>query len=281
MDVNAIWAPHALRSIALILETLTSSGIHGKTLGSIAPGIDSTALGQYIRNPELLRQAIATWRGARRHFEVTLGRGEAERHVNRKLASLPRAERRYWTKVVSERWPAPDSLFFLALSLDAEGRPIQVVNTDPATGLFLGEFIAANDAGAVARDLSTFGLPYPVGLFVDSVGPLVANDGYATPQIWQRFRADTYHSPRVVWGREVNLLLLGLARQRTPGMDTTLDSLLQQTSAAVEASGLGHNELWSYRIQGDHLLPVRYGASTDVQLWNTTDLAVEFVLRAR
>ena len=48
--------------------------------------------------------------------------------------------------------------------------------------------------------------------------------------------------------------------------------------AAVEASGLKHNELWSYRIAGDTLRPIRYGTSSDVQLWNSTSLAVEFVL---
>jgi hypothetical protein len=126
---------------------------------------------------------------------------------------------------------------------------------------------------------------------VDSLGPLVANDAYASRQIWDRFRADTYHSPRVVWGREVNLLFLGLAnrikaevdaaekaRDDVPRYVGTLQKVLQGTTAAVEASGLGHNELWSYRIERGRLLPIRYGTSSDVQLWNTTDLAVEFVL---
>jgi hypothetical protein len=47
----------------------------------------------------------------------------------------------------------------------------------------------------------------------------------------------------------------------------------------VEASGLKHNELWSYEISDGTLKPIRYGASTDVQLWNVTDLAVQFVLK--
>jgi hypothetical protein len=36
--------------------------------------------------------------------------------------------------------------------------------------------------------------------------------------------------------------------------------------------------LWSYEIAGGRLMPVRYGISSDVQLWSTTDLAVEFAL---
>lgn len=34
-------------------------------------------------------------------------------------------------------------------------------------------------------------------------------------------------------------------------------------------------EVWSYRIAGDRLQPVRWGNSADVQLWNLTNLVVE------
>jgi hypothetical protein len=61
---------------------------------------------------------------------------------------------------------------------------------------------------------------------------------------------------------------------------TELRDALQQVRANAEASGLKHNELWSYTIEGSppRLRPIRYGASTDIQLWNVTDLAVQFVL---
>jgi len=39
-----------------------------------------------------------------------------------------------------------------------------------------------------------------------------------------------------------------------------------------------HNELWSYEIKGGKLRPVRYGTSSDVQLWNTTNLVVQYTL---
>ncbi len=219
------------------------------------------------------------WRGARRHFEVALPEAVVLRRVNAKLASLRGPERRYWQSIVSEKGAGTDPLFFLALSLDAKGRPIPVVNTDPATGLFLDAFSPSMDSTAagreqVQRDLSTFVLPYPVGLLVDSLGPLVANDAYAPPSTWKRFQNDLYHSPRVVWGREVNLIALGLSKVRGKLPADWLTRIL----AAVEASGLGHNELWSYQIERDRLRPIRYGTSSDVQLWNTTDLAVEFEL---
>ena len=37
-------------------------------------------------------------------------------------------------------------------------------------------------------------------------------------------------------------------------------------------------KLASYRIDGEHLQPTRYGTSSDVQLWNTTSLAVQWAL---
>jgi len=151
----------------------------------------------------------------------------------------------------------------------------------------------------VRRDVGAIMRVYPVGLFVDSLGALVANDAYAPPSVWEAFRRDTYHSPRVVWGREVNLILLGLANQingatdangrlrdvgpdRSPDVSHYVDEMrmaLMRTYLAVEASGLKHNELWSYEIDNGRLRPIRYGASTDVQLWNVTDLAVQFVLK--
>src|SRR5207253_10085073 len=163
------------------------------------------------------------------------------------------------------------------------------------TGLFLrdGTDVGADAIASVRRDVGAITRAYPVGLFVDSLGALVANDAYATQSVWEAFRRDTYHSPRVVWGREVNLILLGLANQisgaaesagraLSPGLAsyvTEMRAALRRVNAAVEASGLKHNELWSYEISGGALRTIRYGASTDVQLWNVTDLAVQFVLK--
>ncbi len=277
MDVNAIWAPHALQAIGVILSSLDSLGLAGDRLNSFMPGLDTTSLGGYRRSPSALDRALRIWRGARQHFEVMLPPSVVHGRVNDRLAALPAVERRYWQRIVGDYRAAADSLFFLALSLDTEGKPLSVVNTDPATGLFLnGLFPDSSHASPeqVRRDLSTFALPYPVGLLVDSLGPLVANDAYASQRIWRRFREDLYHSPRVVWGREVNLISLGLSQARGKVPAEWLTRIL----AAVEASGLGHNELWSYRIEGNRLLPMRYGTSSDVQLWNTTDLAVEFEL---
>jgi hypothetical protein len=285
MDVNAIWAPHALESIAIVLARLQELGVTSETLLSLAPDIEGTPLSTYLRDPAKLRHAVKVWKGARRHFEVRLGPAEVQRRLQAKLASLGTVERSYWRKAMRGGGPIRDTLSFLALSLDSDGIPLPIVNTDPATGLFLG----GTPEQEARRDIAAFTQRYPIGLFVDRLGPVVANDVYATREVWERFKRDAYHSPRVVWGREVNLLFLGLASltdsSNSGRADSSSGSLkdvaskaLAQTLGAVQASGLGHNELWSYQIMKGRLLPVRYGTSSDVQLWNTTDLAVEFVL---
>jgi hypothetical protein len=277
MDINVIWVPQALRSIDTILGILPSLGIATPVLDSLIADSDS-ALAGYVRDRSALLRAIKTWDGARRHFRVWLAPGEIRRRAAAKLAWLPAPERRYWRMVMAEHGEVRDSLSFLALSLDAGGRPIPVVNTDAATELFLNQDLSPAEA---LQELVPFLRLYPGGLLVDGLGPLVANDAYASRPIWERFQADQYHGPRVVWGREVNLLFLGLANQISAAEESQqirLRDALHHILAAVDASGLQHNELWSYQIRGGKLVPVRYGTSSDVQLWNTTDLAVEFVL---
>ncbi|HET7615011.1 MAG TPA: hypothetical protein VFK26_13905 [Gemmatimonadaceae bacterium] len=288
MDINAIWAPYALESIGEILSSLKSLGFDvAEMLGRSGTG--ESNLGQYASSPSALERAIETWRGAEKHFIVTLSPQEIQTHVAAKLQSLAGNERSYWQRILASTGADNSGLTFVAISLDSAGRPIPVVNTDPATALLLRDTrdVSPDALAAVQRDVRAILRAYPVGLFIDGLGPVVANDAYAPPSVWEAFRTDTYHSPRVVWGREVNLILLGLANQiGGPASSITgesgyigeLRSALARVNSAVEASGLKHNELWSYEIVDGALRPIRYGASTDVQLWNVTDLAVQFVL---
>ncbi|PYO09885.1 MAG: hypothetical protein DMD30_04730 [Gemmatimonadetes bacterium] len=296
MDINAIWAPRALESISQIVTALHTAGFDPHELVAASPSLSKTPLRDLLFDPAFFQRAIHNWRGAVNYFVVTLTPEDIRMRVQQKLAWLPAEERAYWRGVLAKTAADSAPLNFLAISLDSAGKPISVVNTDPATGLFLrdGADVSANAVAAVRRDVSAIMRAYPVGLFVDSLGALVANDAYAPPSVWEAFRRDTYHSPRVVWGREVNLILLGLANQingatdssgkvKAPseGMISYVDEMkgaLMRTYLAAEASGLKHNELWSYEITGGTLKPIRYGASTDVQLWNVTDLAVQFIL---
>ena len=207
--------------------------------------------------------------------------------VAARLAAMPAAERDYWSGLVTRTKADQDSLEFLAISLDADGRPIGVANTDPAMRLFLGDVAGASAVATTdqsrrdaLRDVRLFVRPYPVGLMIAEVGPVVANDAYAPPAVWEAFARDSYHGPRVVWGREVNLFLLGAARLASdgdPAFAGELRAAIDSVRRAVAASGF-HSELWSYDVSGGRVVPARYGISADVQLWSTTDLAVEFAL---
>jgi len=296
MDINTIWVPRALESVSEILSRLRSIGLTQARLSALTSGPSQTALAAFARDSVLLRRAVESWNGAERHFVVTLPAEDVRAKVQQKLQSIPGEERAYWEGVLAATGADRQPLEFLAISLDATGRPIPVVNTDPATGLFLADRTAQSAASRerATRDVRAFMRAYPVGLLVDGLGPVVANDAYASPEVWEAFRKDLYHSPRVVWGREVNLIMLGLAKHISSSVDgagrardpalapyvSELRDALRRTTAAVEASGLKHNELWSYEIEGSpaRLKPIRYGASTDIQLWNVTDLAVQFVL---
>jgi hypothetical protein len=102
--------------------------------------------------------------------------------------------------------------------------------------------------------------------------------------VWQAFERDRYHGPRVAWGREVNLFILGVANRiesaRASGLNDYVRELraaAERVQSAVEASGF-QSELWTYRFDAGRPVPIRYGTGADVQLWSTTDLAVQYAL---
>lgn len=294
MDVNAIWAPEALAAIGVVLERLRALGWDAASLARLAPdALAHDALGAWVADPALLRRAEATWRDAWRLFEVRLGPAEVARAVQSRLAAMPAAERSHWEGVLARTAAPGDSLVFEALSLDASRRPIAVAHSDAATRLFLvtPDVTSPADRERVLRDVRLFTRAYPVGLMIDNIGPVVANDAFATREVWQAFVDDPYHGPRVVWGREVHLFLEGLSMtiaraEALPPGDAARDAFvaelrraMSRVSDAVEASGF-RSELWSYEFPGGTPRAVRYGSGGDIQLWSTTDLAVQF-LRAR
>jgi hypothetical protein len=278
MDVNAIWVPHALEGIGVILDALAGLGFTTAALDSLAPAIRDPALAPLVRRRAALDAAVATWKGAWRHFRVALASDTVAARVTARVEWLPESERSYWANMLGAVKRRTDSLRFLALSLDGAGRPIPIVNTDPAM-LMLVDSLGASRVRDLVEPIVE---PYPIGLLVSDLGPVVANDAYASREVWETFRRDAYHSPTVVWGRDVNVLLAGLARQRHgagsgPAAEW-LDDALRRINDAVERSGLRHAELWSYGIENGRLVPARYGSSSDVQLWSLTDLAVQYLL---
>lgn len=255
-DVNVVWVPAALGAVITIDSAFRALGLAG------------------VPEAQGLEAAAQAWRGVARHFAVALAPGEVEARVRARLAALPAAERAHWEQVLTQSGIPADTLRFFALSLDSAGRPIPVMSTDPGTWLLLENLGAAHEAEL----LRPFLLPYPVGLLIEGVGPVAANDAYAPPAVWDMFERDLYHSPRVVWGREVNVLVSALAQRVRASPDSVAATVLARTLDAVTRSGLKQAELWSYRLEGGTLRPFRYGSSSDVQLWSLTDIAVQFLL---
>lgn len=286
MDINAIWVPHALEATGQILAALRELGITTPPLAA------NTPLASYRADKAALDRAITTWRTASRHFVVTKTAAQVSTDVSARLAAMPATERAWWESRPGMAAAINDSLTFLAVALDANGAPIGVANTDPATQLFLGDAEGRTTASTPAeaaitlRDVRLFTRAYPAGLFIDRIGPAVSNDAYATPAIRDAFLKDPYHGPKVVWGREVNLFLLGVANrinmaQRAGDANSPyvaeLRAAMDKVRTAVEQSGF-HTELWSYGFERGQLGAVRYGSGADIQLWSTTDLAVQYVL---
>src|SRR5438876_3912199 len=137
MDVNVIWVPHALEGVGTILDALEQAGFTAAALDSLAPAIRQPPLATYARDRAALRQAVAVWKGAERHFQVALPPDVVTEAVAAKPPSLPPPEGDYWESVRRRAGPPPltgaGTLRSLALSLDAEGRPIPIVNTGPTS----------------------------------------------------------------------------------------------------------------------------------------------------
>jgi hypothetical protein len=62
-----------------------------------------------------------------------------------------------------------------------------------------------------------------------------------------------------------------------PAYVRELRAAITKVRRTVESSGF-RSELWSYAPRGDRVVAIRYGSGADVQLWSTTDLAVQFAL---
>ncbi|MGC1302621.1 MAG: hypothetical protein WA840_09625, partial [Caulobacteraceae bacterium] len=175
-----------------------------------------------------------------------------------------------------------DGLTFEALSLDAAGRPMPVLNSDVGFELLFG----APDPATLSRMVGNVMRPFPAGLMTD-VGAVVADAAFAPAPIRRDFSPAAYHGA-VVWAWQEAVLIAGLDRQlgRTD-LPTPLRAQLIEARnrlwATVEAVGdIRTSELWSwayadgrYRVQAFGAGAADADESNAAQLWSTVFLALK------
>lgn len=258
-DVNAVLVPSALESIARFLES-------GLLDAYVAPA-------ERARLAAARGMAVAWQAHAPALFEVVLAPDAA------RAAVVDEAEAAGTTATAALAALPADGLRFHALSLDAAGRPVAIMNSDEGFALLFGRPDDAwlRQAAATLR-------PFPAGLLTDA-GMLVANP-LAAPAQRGRFGRNAYHGT-VVWSWQQALMAAGMQRQlaRTDLVPGTRESLRGAQAAlwrAIEATrGFSRSELWSWRHEPGGDVPVAFGAgqgdadeSNAAQLWSTVYLAV-------
>lgn len=246
-----------------------------------------------------VQKLAAQWRGASRHFSVTLTVPELRRRLAAFLKALPQDERRLAEEVNLDGVPLshvaaakalPTSLEggmqFDALALDAQGRPKEVMHSDGAF-LLLGGEPSLDRLGQILRPFERaypLGLAGPVGIYV--ANPALSND----PAHHALFDRGHYHGT-VVWAWQAGMARLGLkrqiqrlSRQQTPeakALVARMEHLLKRLAQAEQRAGaLRTSELWTSAIRSGKMEAVPYGHGTGhtsesnaLQLWSTITLA--------
>ncbi len=168
-----------------------------------------------------------------------------------------------------------------AISLDALGRPIPVMNSDDGLALLFDDPPPAFLDEAAGRLLR----PFPAGLRTP-IGIVVANPVFAPEALQRTFTRGDYHGT-VVWSWQQALLAKGLDRQlaRTDLPAATMTRLAAAKQAlwtAIRgAPEMVTSELWSWAVTDGRwrVVPFGQGAadadeSDAAQLWSTAYLAI-------
>jgi hypothetical protein len=169
---------------------------------------------------------------------------------------------------------------FHALSLDASGKPVPVLNSDEGFELLFG----MPDPSTLDQAVQTLMRPFPLGLLTDA-GMVVANPVFADPAAQARFSRHAYHGT-VVWSWQQALFAIGLARQLArPDLPQPIRAHLLNAQQSLwrvirSTESLRSSELWTWSFEGNRYRVTPFGASTNdadeanaAQLWSTVYLA--------
>jgi hypothetical protein len=172
-------------------------------------------------------------------------------------------------------------LVFHALSLEATGRPVPIVNSDEGFVLLFGHPSVADLDTYVDATMR----PFPAGLMTGA-GLVVANAAFTDREAQARFSPAAYHGA-VVWSWQQALLAAGLERQLArcdlpAPVRAKLVAAQAQLWRAIRATRVVQSsELWSWAFRNGRYEVVPFGAgkadvdeSNAAQLWSTVYLAV-------
>ncbi|WP_416268218.1 hypothetical protein SD235_10380 [Burkholderia cepacia] len=256
-DVNAVLVPAALRAANAFL-----------TRGLLDPYLDA---GQRATLANTENQA-ATWETqAPPLFQVSVPAAQATADVS---AYAPSAG--------VPPGAAPSApLAFYALSLDQQGNPIPVMNSDGGFALLFG----TPPDDQLQRIVADVTRPFPTGLVTDA-GMLIANPAYASQALWPKFTSSAYHGT-VIWSWQQAMWVAGLdrqlARQDLSAATRTLLAQARQTIWQVISNGrdMRTSEMWTWSyVNGKYQTDAFGTRSADAteanaaQLWSTTYLAI-------
>ncbi|MCA7938638.1 hypothetical protein QZM93_07975 [Burkholderia cepacia] len=256
-DVNAVLVPAALRAANAFL-----------TRGLLDPYLDA---GQRATLANTANQA-ATWETqAPPLFQVSVPAAQATADVS---AYAPSAG------VPAGAAPGAP-LAFYALSLDQQGNPIPVMNSDGGFALLFG----TPPDDQLQRIIADVTRPFPTGLVTDA-GMLIANPAYASQALWPKFTSSAYHGT-VIWSWQQAMWVAGLdrqlARQDLSAATRTLLAQARQTIWQVISNGrdMRTSEMWTWSyVNGKYQTDAFGTRSADAteanaaQLWSTTYLAI-------
>jgi glycogen debranching enzyme len=264
-DVNAVWIPAALDAIARLHE--------------------SSLLAEYVSADAGFERAVKLaelWTTkAPLLFEVSLPLDEARQRLTGFAESIGVPDQEALYSLHDATAGGDTKLTFNAVSLDAKGNPIPVLNSDDGFALLFGDLSPPRLERIVATLFSAF----PAGLLTP-VGLVVANPAYASSEQHQLFTSSHYHG-MTVWSWHQALLAAGLERQLERSdlpagtRQRLIDAQARLWKVIISTRALQNSELWSWSFTEGAYRLEPFGQRSDdetesnaAQLWSTVFLGI-------
>lgn len=258
-NVNSIFVPASLSAIA----RLYSSGLLTDYIG------DDQSL-------KLAKNISKVWQEkASSHFKVTLTSQQVRESVTQYADYISVSD------VASLAAIEETPFSFYAVSLDSQGKPIPVLNSDYGFSMLFTNPSSKELESTVKSML----LPFPLGLLTP-VGMVVANPVYADKETQKYFTNSHYHGT-VIWSWQQALFAAGLERQLLRSDLTVntkkilLDVQIQLWDVINAVKEVSNSELWSWSFMDGEYTMERFGQrnndlseSNAAQLWSTVYLSI-------